>query len=114
MSTTAIFGAGVMGEALLSGLIRSGRDVADLTITEKRADHAAELNAKYGVSVLDNATAAKSADVLVLVVKPQDMDGLLGEIRDHVVPATSSSPSRLVSRPSTSSPGCRTGPRWSG
>ena len=38
------------------------------------------------MSVLDNATAAKSADVLVLVVKPQDMDGLLGEIRDHVVP----------------------------
>jgi pyrroline-5-carboxylate reductase len=36
--------------------------------------------------VLDNATAAKSADVLVLVVKPQDMDGLLSEIRDHVVP----------------------------
>jgi len=86
MATTAIFGAGVMGETLLSGLIRSGRDVADLTITEKRADHAAELNTKYGVSVLDNATAAKSADVLVLVVKPQDMDGLLAEIRDHVVP----------------------------
>ncbi len=85
MSTTAIFGAGVMGETLLSGLIRSGRDVADLFITEKRTDHAAELNAKYGVSVLDNATAAKSADTLVLVVKPQDMDGLLSEIRDHVV-----------------------------
>jgi pyrroline-5-carboxylate reductase len=85
MATTAIFGAGVMGETLLSGLIRSGRDVADLSITEKRTDHAAALNAKYGVSVLDNATAAKSADVLVLVVKPQDMDGLLGEIRDHVV-----------------------------
>ncbi len=86
MATTAIFGAGVMGETLLSGLVRSGRDVADLSITEKRTDHAAELNAKYGVSVLDNATAAKSADVLVLVVKPQDMDGLLAEIRDHVVP----------------------------
>jgi pyrroline-5-carboxylate reductase len=86
MATTAIFGAGVMGETLLSGLVRSGRDVTDLSITEKRTDHAAELNAKYGVSVLDNATAAKTADVLVLVVKPQDMDGLLAEIRDHVVP----------------------------
>ncbi len=86
MATPASCGAGVMGETLLSGLVRSGRDVADLSITEKRTDHAAELNAKYGVSVLDNATAAKSADVLVLVVKPQDMDGLLAEIRDHVVP----------------------------
>jgi pyrroline-5-carboxylate reductase len=86
VATTAIFGAGVMGETLLSGLIRSGRDVADLTITEKRSDHAAQLNAKYGVSVLDNATAAESAEVLVLVVKPQDMHGLLAEIRDHVAP----------------------------
>jgi pyrroline-5-carboxylate reductase len=86
VATTAIFGAGFMGETLLSGLIRSGRDVADLTITEKRADHAAQLNAKYGVSVLDNATAAETADVLVLVVKPQDMHGLLAEIRDHVAP----------------------------
>jgi len=86
MPTTAIFGAGVMGETLLSGLIRAGRDVADLTITEKRTDHATRLNEKYGVSVLDNATAAESADVLVLVVKPQDMHGLLAEIRDHVVP----------------------------
>jgi len=86
MPTTAIFGAGVMGETLLSGLIRAGRDVGDLTITEKRTDHAARLNEKYGVSVLDNAAAAESADVLVLVVKPQDMHGLLAEIRDHVVP----------------------------
>ena len=46
MATTAIFGAGVMGETLLSGLIRSGRDVADLSITEKRTDHAAVLNAQ--------------------------------------------------------------------
>jgi pyrroline-5-carboxylate reductase len=86
VAATAIFGAGVMGETLLSGLIRSGRDVADLTITEKRADHAAQLKDKYGVSVLDNATAAESAQVLVLVVKPQDMHGLLAEIRDHVAP----------------------------
>jgi pyrroline-5-carboxylate reductase len=86
VATTAIFGAGVMGETLLSGLIRSGRDVADLTITEKRTDHAAQLKAKYGVSVLDNASAAEGADVLVLVVKPQDMHGLLAEIRDHVAP----------------------------
>jgi len=86
MAVTAIFGAGAMGETLLSGLVRSGRDVADLVITEKRVEHAQRLNAKYGVAVLDNADAAAQADVIVLVVKPQDMDGLLSEIRDHVAP----------------------------
>ncbi|GAA1757875.1 MAG TPA: pyrroline-5-carboxylate reductase [Tetrasphaera sp.] len=78
--TIAIFGAGVMGETLLSGLIRSGRAPGDLVITERRADRAAELEAKYGISVVDNAAAAESADVLVLVVKPQDMRSLLAEI----------------------------------
>ena len=86
MATTAIFGAGVMGETLLSGLLRSGRPADDIVITEKRGDHAATLRERYGVRVLDNAQAAEVAEVLVLVVKPQDMDGLLGEIREHIAP----------------------------
>ncbi len=85
-TTTAIFGAGVMGETLLSGLIRSGRAVEELVITERRADHAETLKVKYGVRVLENAAAAAVADVLVLVVKPQDMSGLLAEIGEHVIP----------------------------
>ncbi|MEO3937949.1 pyrroline-5-carboxylate reductase [Dermatophilaceae bacterium Soc4.6] len=85
-STTAIFGAGVMGETLLSGLLRSGRPADELVITERRPDHAAMLQERYGVRVLDNADAADAATVLVLVVKPQDMDGLLAEVHDRVRP----------------------------
>ncbi len=84
MGTVAIFGAGVMGETLLSGLLRAGRPADALVITERRADRAAELTEKYGVRVLDNAEAAALADTLVLVVKPQDMGGLLTEIAPHV------------------------------
>jgi len=86
MGTVAIFGAGVMGETLLSGLLRAGRPADDLIITERREDRAAELTEKYGVRVLDNAEAAALADTLVLVVKPQDMGGLLAEISAHVAP----------------------------
>ncbi|MGL5930857.1 MAG: pyrroline-5-carboxylate reductase [Dermatophilaceae bacterium] len=86
MGTVAIFGAGVMGETLLSGLIRAGRQPADLVVAERRVDRAAELTERYGVRVLDNASAAAAADTLVLVVKPQDMAGLLDDIRDHVRP----------------------------
>jgi pyrroline-5-carboxylate reductase len=85
MGTVAIFGAGVMGETLLSGLLRAGRPVGQLVITERRAERAAELTEKYGVRVLPNTEAAALADTLVLVVKPQDMGGLLAEIHDHVV-----------------------------
>ncbi|HET7279272.1 MAG TPA: pyrroline-5-carboxylate reductase [Dermatophilaceae bacterium] len=86
MGTVAIFGAGVMGETLLSGLIRSGRAPDDLVITERRPERAAELSEKYGVRALPNTQAADLADTLVLVVKPQDMSTLLEELRDHVAP----------------------------
>ena len=54
MGMVAIFGAGVMGETLLSGLLRAGRPADQLVITERRAERAAELTEKYGVRVLGN------------------------------------------------------------
>ena len=84
--TVAIFGAGVMGSTLLSGLIRSGRDVADLVITGRDIERAKELATSSGVRRMSNIDAAVVADTLVLVVKPQDMGGLLAEIRGQVRP----------------------------
>lgn len=80
----AIVGAGVMGETLLSGLLRAGRPPASLLITEKRAERAAELAERYGVEVVDNVDAAQRCTTLVLVVKPQDMGGVLEELAPHV------------------------------
>src|SRR3954452_10403195 len=78
--TVAIIGAGVMGETLLSGLVRAGRHTDDLLVGEKRRDRAAELEDRYGVTVVSNVEAARKADTLALVVKPQDMGDLLDEI----------------------------------
>ena len=78
-SQTAILGAGVMGEALLSGLVRAGRRVDRLMVGEKRPERAHELEERYGVAVLDNRSAAAKADTITLVVKPQDMADLLEE-----------------------------------
>jgi pyrroline-5-carboxylate reductase len=83
---TAILGAGVMGETLLSGLIRAGRPVSDLLVGEKRHERAQELQDRYDVAVVSNLEATKGADVVVLVVKPQDMAGLLDEIGPSVRP----------------------------
>ena len=88
MATVAIFGAGVMGETLLSGLIRAGRDAADLVITEPREQRAEELAARYQVRVLPNAAAVRAAKTLVLVVKPQDMPGLVDEIAPVLQPGS--------------------------
>jgi pyrroline-5-carboxylate reductase len=82
--TVAILGTGVMGSTLLSGLIRSGRDVAELVITGRNVERTEELARTYGVRQMTNVEAAQAADTLVLVVKPQDMEGLVAEIRGHV------------------------------
>lgn len=84
MGLVAIFGAGVMGETLLSGLLRAGRSADELLVTERRPDRAAELTEKYGVKVLSNIEAADLAETLVFVVKPQDMGALCDEISGHV------------------------------
>jgi pyrroline-5-carboxylate reductase len=84
--TVAILGAGVMGETLLSGLVRAGRPVAELLVGEKRAARADELRERYGVEVVGNVDAARKAETLAIVVKPQDMEDLLAEIAPHLRP----------------------------
>ena len=59
MGTVAIFGAGVMGETLLSGLVRAGRRVDELVVTERRAERAARARASgTACAVVANAEAA--------------------------------------------------------
>lgn len=88
MGLVAVIGAGVMGETLLSGLLRAGRAPADLVVAERRPERAEELRAKYGVEVLGNTEAAQKASTLVLVVKPQDMASVLDEVSGSVQPGT--------------------------
>jgi pyrroline-5-carboxylate reductase len=49
MGLVAVLGAGVMGETLLSGLIRAGRAPEELLVTERRPERVAELTERYGV-----------------------------------------------------------------
>ncbi len=80
----AILGAGVMGETLLAAILGQGHPVADLVISEKRDDRAAELRETYGVEVTGNAEAVTGADTVLIVVKPQDVPSLLTEIASNV------------------------------
>ncbi|WP_326646779.1 pyrroline-5-carboxylate reductase [Streptosporangium sp. NBC_01755] len=80
----AILGTGKMGEALLSGLLRAGFKPGDVMATARRAERGEALAERYGVRVVSNAEAAKSADTIILTVKPQDMGALLAEIAAHL------------------------------
>ena len=80
----AILGAGKMGEALISGLLRAGRSPAEVLAVVRRPERAAQLRETYGIEVVGAAEAPKLADTLVITVKPQDMRVLLEQIAPHV------------------------------
>ncbi|MGI3784045.1 MAG: pyrroline-5-carboxylate reductase [Janthinobacterium lividum] len=79
-SRLALLGAGVMGETVLSGLVRAGWDPAALVATDRRPERAAELESAYGIAMTGNVEAVSGASTVVLVVKPQDMRALIAEI----------------------------------
>jgi pyrroline-5-carboxylate reductase len=81
----AILGAGQMGEALASGLLRAGVVApAEILAAARRPERAEQLRETYGIEVLSAAKAADRAQTLVIAVKPQDMGALLEEIAPSV------------------------------
>jgi pyrroline-5-carboxylate reductase len=85
--TVAILGAGKMGEALLSGLLRAGRSPGELLFTERHPERAAILESRFDVRAVTTAQAAQSADTLLIAVKPQEMAALLAELAQGAGPA---------------------------
>lgn len=83
-----VIGAGVMGEALISALISAGVSPQSITVSEKRDDRAKELVEKYGIVVEALEANVSKAQVLLLVVKPQDIFTLLTDIGDSIDPST--------------------------
>ena len=85
MQRLAILGAGKIGESLLSGLLSSGW--SDVVVTARRQERIDELRERHGVdATLANVDAIAGAEVVVIAVKPQDIDTLLAEIAPALSP----------------------------
>jgi pyrroline-5-carboxylate reductase len=87
VTTLAVLGTGKLGEALLSGLLRAGRSPEDVVVVVRRPERGKELEERYGTRAVDIAEAAGS-DVLMVTVKPQDIDGLVDALVPHVRPSS--------------------------
>ena len=83
-----VIGAGVMGEALIAALISYGVSSQEITISEKRKERADELESKYSIRVDELSKNVASSQILLLVVKPQDMAAVLAEIKNDLSSAT--------------------------
>jgi len=78
----AVLGTGRIGEALIAGLLSSGwRTKDEIVASSRRAERVAELTDRHGIwATVDNVAVASRAALVVVAVKPQDIEALLGEI----------------------------------
>ena len=88
MHELAIIGAGTMAEAIARGILRAGLLSADQMIASdvteaRRSLFQDDLHVR---AVSDNAAAVRSAKTILLSVKPQQMEAVLGEIGRHASP----------------------------
>lgn len=82
MARIAIVGGGSMGEALLSGLLRAGRQVKDLVVAEKHPDRAKYLAEKHSVLVTSVVEAIDNATYVIVAVKPADVEHVIDDIAE--------------------------------
>lgn len=80
MARIAIIGGGSIGEALLSGLLRAGRQVKDLVVVERVPERAKYLADTYSVLITSVADAVENASFVVVAVKPADVESVMSEI----------------------------------
>jgi len=80
----AVLGGGVMGEALIVGLQHQMNPSPIIVVAEKRPDRSAELIDRFGVTIAAPADAVIDADVVIIVVKPQDIRAVVNEIATGV------------------------------
>ena len=88
MGTTTFIGGGMMGEAILSGMIAAGTAPQDIVVVEKVAERAESLHARYGIRIVELAEGVSVADVLVIAVKPQGFDETLRTVQPQLAPRT--------------------------
>lgn len=77
--TLAVLGCGTMGEAIVRGILRSGKlEPAQIFATDRRAEVARALKEKHGVRTgSDNREACKDAAMVLICVKPHEVEPLV-------------------------------------
>jgi pyrroline-5-carboxylate reductase len=84
----AFIGPGVMAEAMIGGIIRNNlAEPASILASGPRQERVDKLQARFGlVPYTENAAAAQQAQVVVMSVKPQRLDTVMGGLRGSIQP----------------------------
>ena len=81
-----LIGVGNMGEALLVALLKAGADPQKINFAVRRAERSSELAARYQITPASIEEMAATSDVLMLIVKPQDLETIMERIAPTLNP----------------------------
>ena len=83
-----LLGAGNMASAMVSGWVRADGAMAErILVTDRGSGRAAALAERLGVRHVEaNADLVREADIVVLCVKPIDVERVLREVSDLITP----------------------------
>jgi pyrroline-5-carboxylate reductase len=84
----AVLGAGKIGESLIAGLVSSRwAEPSEIVATGRREEHMTEIAERHGVATtLSNREAVDGAEIVVIAVKPQDIEELMAELAGAIKP----------------------------
>jgi pyrroline-5-carboxylate reductase len=84
----SLIGPGVMGEAMIAGIIRNQVTKPDKILAAgPHPDRGLDLQERFGIGFnTDNGLAAQNADVVILSVKPQKIPAVLKGLKGHIRP----------------------------
>lgn len=86
MKKLAFIGAGNMGSAILGGVIKAGIvSPENITVADLYQPSLDRVKGEFGVNVTsDSSLAVKDADIVILAVKPNIINGVMKDIRDSI------------------------------
>jgi pyrroline-5-carboxylate reductase len=85
-----------MGEAILAGLLRSGRHVKDLVVAEKMPERARQLADAHAVQIASVVDAIENAEFVIIAVKPADVEQVVAVIKKAATEAASDTVEHVV------------------
>lgn len=86
--SVAVLGIGAMGRALVSGLLAAGWTPSDISGAVRRETRRARVEEQLSIEChLDASAAAQGRDVVVVAVKPRDVQGLLESVTGSLEPS---------------------------
>lgn len=79
-------GCGNMAQAMLKGILQKGAyDCKDIIVSRRNEEALQQIQREFGVQVTaDNKKAAAAADILILAVKPYQLQEVIAEIAEYI------------------------------